>query len=73
MYAFQLPAVIPPAGTTGGPPLPEDYHNFAGMPMQGDGRLIFLKCIRDPEQISPTIDFIMAQAKAYRENQKKQQ
>lgn len=71
MYAFQLPATIPPAGSPEGPPLPESYHNFAGMPFKGDGRMMFLKCIRDPEQISPTIDWIMAEAKAYQENQRK--
>jgi hypothetical protein len=71
MYAFQLPATIPPPGAQDGPPLPENYHSFGGMPFKGDGRLMFLKCIRDPREISPTIDSIMAQAKAYRENQKK--
>src|SRR5262249_49480957 len=32
MYAFQLPATIPPAGSAGGPPLNADFHNFAGFP-----------------------------------------
>ena len=71
MVAFQLPTPIPPAGAIGGPPLPAAYHNFAGFPFPGDGRLTFLRCIRDPEQIDPTIDWIMAQAQNYRKNQKK--
>ena len=33
MYAFQLPRVVPPAGTPGGPPLPEEYRKFVGMPL----------------------------------------
>ena len=48
MYAFQLPSVIPPAGTPGGPPLPENYRDFAGSTFFGDLRLMFLNCIHDP-------------------------
>jgi len=55
MVAFQLPSVIPPAGTSGGPPLPENYRDFAGNSF-GDLRLIFLNCIRDPQQLQPTWD-----------------
>lgn len=52
MYAFQLPRKIPPAGTSGGPPLRAEWHNFAGMPASWpDIRLIFVQAIRDPEQI----------------------
>jgi len=52
MYAFELPAVIPAAGSSGGPPLPADYHGFAGTPRWWpDFRLIFLRCIRDPQQL----------------------
>jgi hypothetical protein len=55
MYAFQLPGVIPPAGTPGGPPLPENYRDFAHSSF-GDLRLLFLNCIRDPQQLQPTWD-----------------
>jgi len=61
MYAFQLPTPIPPAGTPSGPPLPENYHNFAHIPIPGDGRLMFLDSIRDPQQLQPTWDRLMAQ------------
>jgi hypothetical protein len=59
MYAFQLPGVIPPAGTPGGPPLPENYRKFAGIPFPGDGRFMFLDSIRDPQQLQPTWDRLM--------------
>jgi 4-amino-4-deoxy-L-arabinose transferase-like glycosyltransferase len=61
MYAFQLPGVIPPAGTPGGPPLPEDYRDFANSSIPGDLRLMFLNCIHDPQQLQPTWDRMMAQ------------
>ncbi|AXC14530.1 hypothetical protein ACPOL_5278 [Acidisarcina polymorpha] len=62
MYAFQLPRVIPPAGSPGGPPLPENYRDFASGPSSGDLRLTFLNCIRDPQQLQPTWDRLTAQA-----------
>ncbi len=60
MYAFQLPPLIPVAGTPGGPPLPADYHKFANAPFPGDIRLIWIDCIRDPAQLQPTWDRMMA-------------
>ncbi len=71
MYAFQLPTVFPPAGTPGGPPLPEDYHQFAGMVLPGDVRLIWLNCIRDPQQLQPTLDRIQAMMQAEMEKRKR--
>jgi hypothetical protein len=55
MYAVQLPEIIPAAGQAGGPPLPADYRYIGGM---GEFNIleIFLKCVRDPEQLQPTID-----------------
>jgi hypothetical protein len=61
MYAFQLPDAIPPAGTSGGPPLPENYRDFAGGPSSEDLRLMFLDCIRDPQQLQPTWDRLTSQ------------
>ena len=71
MYAFQLPTVIPAAGTSGGPPLPEGYQNFAGVSFPGDMRLVFLSCIRDPQQLQPTLDRIRAMMQAEMEKRKK--
>jgi hypothetical protein len=55
MYAFELPQIIPAAGTPGGPPLPEAYRYFGGVPGM-DPRPIFLNIIRDPQQLQPTMD-----------------
>jgi hypothetical protein len=77
MYAFQLPAVIPPVGDPMGPPPIETHRNLGGAPGP-DLRLIFLKCIRDPNQLQPTMDWMMhryqeegAKRKAEREAQRK--
>jgi hypothetical protein len=64
MYAFQLPQVIPTAGAPGGPPLPEAYRYLGGFSPLGDPRSMFLNCIRDPEQLQPTMDRMMALAAA---------
>ncbi|MGH9516202.1 MAG: ArnT family glycosyltransferase [Terriglobales bacterium] len=56
MYAFQLPHVIPATGTPGGPPTPENYRFFGGMGVNGeDFRTIIGRCVRDPQQLGPTI------------------
>ena len=71
MYAFQLPTVIPPAGTSGGPPLPEAYQSFGGVSFPGDMRLVFLSCIRDPQQLQPTWDRMLAIMQAEMEKRKR--
>jgi len=63
MYAFQLPSVIPAVGDPNGPPRPAAQRNFGGIPGP-DSRLIFLKCIRDPNQLQPTIDHMREQYEA---------
>jgi hypothetical protein len=70
MYVFQLPAVVPSAGTPGGPPLPEEYHQLGGQPIPGDLRLLFLNCIRDPQQLQPTWDRMTATMQAEMEKRK---
>jgi hypothetical protein len=60
MYVFQLPAVLPAAGTVGGPPLPQNKHNFAAAPFPEDLRVVNLRCIRDPSQLKPTMDRMWA-------------
>ncbi len=51
MYAFQLPDVLPVAGAPGGPPLPGDFRNLAGMPAEQDFRAMFLRMVNDPQQL----------------------
>ncbi|MCU1271057.1 MAG: hypothetical protein JWN74_2351 [Acidobacteriaceae bacterium] len=61
MYVFHLPDVIPPAGEPGGPPLVQDYRYFGGMAFQGsDFRSVFVNCIRDPQQLRPTMQKFQA-------------
>jgi 4-amino-4-deoxy-L-arabinose transferase-like glycosyltransferase len=67
MYGFRLPDLIPAPGAPGGPPLPVDWHNFGGVPIQEDARLLFLNCIRDPRQLQPTLDRLQAQFAAAQE------
>ena len=49
MYAFHLPDPIPPAGATGGPPLPSAYRQFIGL--RFDVRVLFLELNRYPEKL----------------------
>ena len=65
MYAFQLPDVLPRVGDPNGPPPPEAFRNFGGIPGP-DTRLIFLKCVRDPKQLQPTMDAMRAEWEAQR-------
>ena len=60
MYAFHLPQIIPAAGEPDGPPLPDAYRYLGGMSPLGDPRAMFLNCIRDPQQLQPTMDRMMA-------------
>jgi hypothetical protein len=72
MYAFQLPTVIPPAGTPEGPPLPDAYYSFGGLAFPlGDMRVVLLSCIRDPQQLQPTWDRMQAIMQAEMEKRKK--
>jgi Dolichyl-phosphate-mannose-protein mannosyltransferase len=68
MYAFELPPAIPAAGASGGPPLPADYHTFGGTPRDLDMRLMFYNLVRDPKQLQPVLDRMMA---LYARSQKK--
>lgn len=73
MYAIQLPATFPAAGAPDGPPLPSDYHTLSGMKLGDEDPIsIFRICIRDPAQIQPTWDRMMAMVKAEQAKQKKQ-
>jgi hypothetical protein len=69
MYAIQLPQTIPAAGAPGGPPLPGDYRYFGGVPFF-DPRPIFFNCIRDPQQLQPTLDRFQAMMQAAAQKKK---
>ena len=64
MYAVQLPEIIPAAGQPGGPP-PADYRYLGGL-RDFDPRSIILNCIRDPQQLQPTMDHFQAIAQDHR-------
>jgi Dolichyl-phosphate-mannose-protein mannosyltransferase len=49
IYMFHLPEQIPAAGTPGGPPLPSQYREFAGFPI--DMRLTFIEVGEHPEHM----------------------
>jgi len=70
MYAVQLPEVIPAAGQPGGPPLPADYRFVGGMAAESGGLSTFWICVRDPQQLQPTWDRMMAMAEKYRKKKK---
>ena len=71
MYAVQLPATIPAAGEPGGPPRAEEFHAFGGM-SEFDAREIFLACIRNPQQLQPTMDRMKAKMEEYQQKRKEQ-
>ena len=56
MYAFQLPAVIPVAGSPGGPPNQADWRNIGGMPGEVDASTLFHSLVVDPQPLQPTWD-----------------
>jgi hypothetical protein len=63
MYAIELPAAIPSAGTPGGPPMPEQFRYLGGFPGI-DPRQVFLTSVRDPRQMQPTMDSMREKAQA---------
>ncbi len=52
MLAVHLPQTIPSAGSSGGPPLPSEYHQFFGAPI--DLRSLFTGLIQDPDKLPET-------------------
>jgi len=68
MYAFQLPSSIPAIGSPGGPPAPEDRRNIGGAPKEANFSVILYNCIRDPQQLQPTMDHFQ---KMFQEQQAK--
>jgi len=70
MYAVRLPDVIPTAGQPGGPPLPADFRFVGGMPPEFGGLSLFGNCVRDPQQLQPTMDRMMALGEEYRKKKR---
>ena len=60
MYALQLPQIIPAAGAPDGPPLPVDYRYLGGISFGVDPSAMFMTVIRDPNQLQPTMDRMLA-------------
>jgi hypothetical protein len=56
MYAIQLPANIPVAGSAGGPPLPTDYREFGGAPI--DIRSFLRHVIQHPDDLQQAVDWM---------------
>jgi len=69
MYAIQLPAVIPPAGTPGGPPPVETRRLFLGFPVEM--RQMFLGLYRHPENMSKVMADMTAEFQRQVEARKK--
>jgi hypothetical protein len=66
MYAFHLPQTIPPAGVPGGPPLPDQFRNWAGMPGPTDFRAVSLQIVRDPREMKLVMDRMWREFEAQR-------
>ena len=60
MFAFHLPAALPPDGSPGGPPRQSDKRQFLGMPF--DGKAIFRDAIRQPDHIASIMKRFQAMA-----------
>jgi Dolichyl-phosphate-mannose-protein mannosyltransferase len=58
MYAVLLPEQIPAAGSSGGPPLPSAFRNFAGAPF--DIQVFLLDLIRHPEKLPQAMQEMQA-------------
>jgi len=58
-YVFRLPPRLPRAGEPGGPPLPSEYRNTWGMPV--DYRAWTLQAERHPEGLSQQMQILMRQ------------
>ncbi|MGD0202182.1 MAG: glycosyltransferase family 39 protein [Bryobacteraceae bacterium] len=71
MYAIRLPAPIPAAGTSGGPPRPSEYRTLWGMPGGGDSRAMFQELIRHPENIPQAVAKMQAEWTRAQESKKR--
>ncbi len=56
IHAVQLPAPIPVAGSVGGPPMPSDYRQFGGAPL--DIRGFFKHVIQHPDDLPQAVQWM---------------
>ncbi|HEV7219841.1 MAG: ArnT family glycosyltransferase [Terriglobales bacterium] len=70
MLAVHLPQTIPSAGSSGGPPLPSQYHPFFGFPLF-DIRTMFLNLVQHPDKIPEVYARLEQRFKQQAEEQKK--
>jgi len=56
LYAVQLPARIPEPGSLGGPPLPSDFREFGGAPI--DIRGLFKHVIQHPDDLPRAVEWM---------------
>jgi 4-amino-4-deoxy-L-arabinose transferase-like glycosyltransferase len=58
IYAVRLPAQIPAAGSAGGPPLPDAYRTFGGLPFETRG--FFSHVIENPGDLPRAVEWMQA-------------
>jgi hypothetical protein len=66
MYAVHLPEQIPAAGSPQGPPLPAEFRQIAGAPV--DMRTILVDVVHHPEKIPQVIEQMQAQYRTMKES-----
>ncbi len=71
MYAVQLPAQIPAAGTPGGPPAASEVHMMFGGNFPREPRMMFQELARNPDKLSNFIREMQAQYQAEMEKRRK--
>jgi hypothetical protein len=67
MYAVQLPAHIPAAGSQGGPPLRSDFREFGGAPF--DLRRLFAHVIETPDDLPRAMQWMQSAFTAMKNSQ----
>ena len=70
MYAFRLPDPMPAAGEPGGPPRPEEFRNWGGMPGPTDFRAVLYRCVVDPREMKPAVERMQREFEAQSEQRK---
>lgn len=71
MYAVQLPAAVPSAGTPDGPPLPAEWRQIGGDAAPGDIRAMYFDLYHHPEKMAATVAEMQETFAAARKAQQK--